>query len=212
MDNLATENLEKWMSFYYKNPQPDTIPVAIDAFRKGGYFSQDGSSEPIIVFLSLIFRSHPQKIETWLSSLKEITNQENIAIGKILWLSNTEQARKYLTKISRIKDVEIKEYLVALLKKVPPEIEKVPIASSSVIDILWAAFMATGEDKYVVRIISAFSKNNNQDELSKEMISSMAKWSLKSNVKKHEKVKSICLNQLKTQNEDIAIILQEIID
>jgi hypothetical protein len=211
MEYLSPDQLEQWISYYYKNPQPNITPMAIDALRKGGYLSTERSVEPISVLLSFIFRFNPEKIETWLAPFREIPNHEKLVIAQALWYSNTLQARNYLATMLETANNELKELINSLLRESPQEIDQIPIFYPSILDMLWAAFMATGDEKYVIRLMSVLPYVNAKDNPTKQMIGDTAKWSLMSNAIKHEKVKFICVNQLTRQSEDIASILKEIV-
>ncbi|QUY46252.1 hypothetical protein [Acaryochloris marina] len=211
MATLTTEELEQWISHYFENPQPNKTPIAIGIFIREGYFTNDSIVETVITFLSFIFRDQPDKISIWLNSIQDLSNQEMIAIGKALWLSNTKEAKNYLDAILKKKNKEIQESLTLLLREVPPKIEEIPISSPSILDMLWAAFAATGEEKYVTRLMSVLPYINAEDEPHLFSIGNAARWSLRSNMDKYEKIKSICVNQLEQQSQEISIILKEIL-
>ena len=92
MKNLSIEQLEKWMMYYYENPQPDITPIAIETLREKGHLSSEVGVEGIMAFLSFIFRFHPEKIETWLATFKEMSIQEKVVIIHALWYSSTLEA------------------------------------------------------------------------------------------------------------------------
>jgi hypothetical protein len=211
MNSFSLENIDTWVSFYYRNPQPDLIPIFINSLSQEGYLKEETAVEPIMFFLSFIFRDNPHEIANWLSQvLENLSYLEQEIIITAVFLSNTLESQEYLNELSQSNEPDIQDLINSFKDQVPPNIEEIPIENPSILDILWSAFMATGEEKYVIRIISALSKNNSQDVSDQEMIINMAKWSLKSNIKAHEKVRSICIDQLKYQTEEISLILKDI--
>lgn len=213
MNSFPSDSIENWMSFYYQNPQPDLIPIFIKRLSQEGFLQEETAQDSIMFFLSFIFRDHYNKIADWSSQvLQNLNIVEQEVIIKAIFLSNTSEAQEYLNDLYKNSETAIQELINYLKHEVPPNIEEIPIDNPSILDILWSAFMATGEEKYVIRILGALSDNNSQDNPEKEMIINMAKWSLKSNIKTHKKVKLICINQLQSKPQYVSSIIQEIID
>ncbi|MEE3716316.1 hypothetical protein V2H45_06120 [Tumidithrix elongata RA019] len=210
MKALSLSQLETWMSFYYDNPQPDLIPRAIFTFHKEGYLTNELTQEPIVFFLSFIFRDNPTKIAEWFSQLNDLSILDRQALVRSLWISNNHQSKEYLAYLSQNGDPEIKMLIDRLLSMSPPEIDKIPIDYPNVLDILWASFIATGSEIYVNRIISALCIENSEDFLVNQIIQKAARWLLIANKKYHERVR-LCCSQSMEKSEDVALILQEIL-
>ncbi|WP_299488049.1 hypothetical protein [Acaryochloris sp. IP29b_bin.137] len=199
------------MSHYFENPQLNKVPMAIETFVKEGYLTNDSTVDSVIIFLSFIFRANPDQVSLWLKSLENLSEPVITEIGKALWFSDTAEAQQSLDTIIAEGSPAIKESLEFLLQESPPNIEDLPIASPDVLDMLWAAFAATGEEKYVTRLISALAYVNQDAEPHLSSIGNAARWSLQSNVDKYESVKSICTNQLNQQPQEISLILKELL-
>ena len=168
--------------------------------------------ETITSFLSYIFRANPDKVEAWLSPFTDLSDEETQVIANALWYSDTKQANDYLVTLSAAAEIEMKHVFASLLTEQPTPIDEIPIIAPAVLDMLWAAFMATGEEQYVVRIISALPYANAEDDTAERMIGEAASWSLKSNAAHNKKVLSIAESELHKQPEDVASILREIIE
>lgn len=213
MNKLSLQEAEEWMSFYYQHPQPDLTPLVIDAWSKEGILRQETAIEPIVFFLSFIFRANPDKIVEWTShSIDTLPLGEKEVIIGALWLSNTNAAQDYLTHLYKISEPGVKEIIKDIKNNSQPVIEQEPIDNPRVIDNLWAAFMATGEEKYVIRIVSVLRDCKNKEDDYQNLMRNAALWSLKSNAKLHDKVKLICKHQLTEESAAVASILQEIIN
>ena len=98
-------------------------------------------------------------------------------------------------------------------KQTAPKLIEIPINSPMVLDMLWGAFMASGDEKYIIRIISALPNVNIdiKEDHSKFMIGGTARWLLTSNAIQHEIVFKICKEQVSRQPEEISNILCEIL-
>lgn len=165
MDSFTAENIENWMSFYYQNPQPNLIPVFIKSLSQKGFLKEETSQISIMFFLSFIFRDNSNKIADWLSQvLQNLTIVEKEVIIEAIFLSNTSEAQEYLNNLYQNSEPAIQDMINFFKDQVPPNLEEIPIDNSSILDILWSAFMATGSEKYVIRIISALSSKKSQDD------------------------------------------------
>lgn len=212
MDKLTLQEIDQWMSGYYKYPQPEFTPLAIEGLSKEKKLVAINSAEPIMFFLSFIFRANPDKIVEWTSPfIASLSLRGKEAIINSLWLSNTQSAKDYLSFLAT-SSPDVKKYINYLVSEPLPNLEEISIDRPGILDILWAAFMATGEKKYIIPIISALANCDNKDDGMKQLIGNSARWSLKSNIKNHPIVKSTCIAQLDKQSPNVVAILQNIIE
>lgn len=118
-----------------------------------------------------------------------------------LWLANTKESNRQATILAKQLEVPAQ---VAIAKGIPhlPPIENMEIRSPAIIDMLWASFFATGDERYVKRIITLlpWSETNKHDQ-SKKIIGDTARSSLASNAIKHKRVMAICENAIHAQPE-----------
>jgi len=211
MKYLSLTELNNWLNFYYQHPQPELTANAIASLSKEGYLADDDTQESLIFFLSFIFRTHGDRINQWVGDLVNLPEIEQIVIIYALWLANTTESQAYLTNLSPVSSATIQEIISNFQTDTPPRVDDLPIDHPHILDLLWAAFFATGEEKYVLRIISALSQANLGNDLMNQSIYEAAKWSIQANVNEHEKVRLICNEQLHQQPEDIVLILQEVL-
>lgn len=209
---MTLQEIEQWMSSYYQHPQPEYLPLAIEGLSKEGKLGDANSIEQIMFYLSFIFRDNPDKIVEWASPfITSLPLIEKEVIITSLWLSDTQSAKDYLGLLAT-STPEVQEYIDDLTSKSLPNLERIPIDNPGILDVFWAAFMATGEEKYLIQIISALADCDNKDDEIKRLIGNAARWSLKSNAESHPKVKSICIAQLTQQPPNVVTILQNIIE
>lgn len=211
MNKRTVNDIEKWMTYYYQNPQPELTPQVIEDLSQEGKLSNENTIVQIMYFFCLVFREHPSKIVKWMASfLTTLSLMEREILVTTIWLSNTEASKKYLNTL--MNDVpELKEYINELLVSPFLDIEETPIDNPEILDALWASFMATGNEKYILRIISILDYSKNTNDEIKRLIGNAAKWSIQSNMANHPKIRLICMEQLIHQKMEIKIILQEIL-
>lgn len=188
---------DKWMFFYYQNPQPDKLIENVRAMSKQGQLAQTASLIP--AFLSRVFAQNPGRIDQWMASLKDLPQNELYTLYNALWLSNTNEGRAVLTKAGlEMPSGAVPDLLTRELNEDDPML----------IDALWGYFMATGDTRVVRRVISGFnysqyqgadkryesSKQTEQDkqEAYKAVIFEAAKASLIDNCLMHPVVLAYC--------------------
>jgi nitrogen regulatory protein PII-like uncharacterized protein len=195
----------KWMYFYYQNPQPDKLIENVRAMSNGGQLANIETAGVIPAFLSRVFAQNPGRIDQWINSLKDLPQNELYTLYNALWLSNTNEGRSVLKKTG----LEMPGGAV-------PDLLTLEVTEPMLIDALWGYFMATGHARVVRRVISGFnyskyqgaderyksSKQTDQDkqEAYKAVIFEAAKASLIDNCLMHPVALATCEKLLK-ENE-----------
>lgn len=211
MNKLAIDDIEKWMTNYYKNPQSELTPQMIVGLSKEGKLNDERAVVQIMYFFALIFRENSSQIIKLTSLfMTTLSLMEKEVLVTAIWLSNTEMSKEYLNKWKN-NIPELKEYINELLVSPVLVIEKVPIDNPEILDALWAAFMATGNEKYIFRIISTLEYCHDENDEIKRLIGNTAKWSIESNMENHPKIRLICMEILRHQNIKIQSILKAIL-
>lgn len=195
----SVESLAKWMTYYYLHPQPELLVPALLFADKQGLLKGD-SAAPLQAFTSRVFAQNPDKIKEWFTQLGPLSENGKTLILTAIWWSGTKQGKDLLDAISSQLAEKPKAEFKKQIDKEAPEIDKMEIESPDVLDMLWGCFSATGDEKYVKRLLSTLTwgKADSKD-LPKMLIASAARWSLISNIDQHPRVKEICES---IQNQD----------
>jgi hypothetical protein len=204
-------NPDQWLTYYYQHPRPDLTVEAILAMSAQGFFDKESARPPLIAFFSQLFAQSPQSIQPWFSKLDKLSEHHKELFWIALWYSATPQATEQLKVEADKASNQAKGNILKLTTTAPPSIASLDITSPSVLDMFWASFMATGEERYVIRIISALPWVNERKDLNKLMIGGAARWSLTSNCTQHQKVLEICKAQINKQDGETVSILKEVI-
>ena len=204
-------DLDQWFTFYYLHPQPDRTVEAILSMSAHGYFDKESAQSPLAAFYGQLFAQNPQSIEPWFSKLNSLPKVHRRVLCNALWYSATlegvEQLKKEAVKAASPDRADI----VRLTKTKPPSIADLEVTEPAVLDMLWASFMATGDELYVVRIISTLPWCDEKNDINRLLIGGAARWSLTSNCIQHRKVFEICKAQVSKQGERTSSILKEVI-
>ena len=188
----TVDDLSRWMTYYYVHPQPEFIVPAIILADKSGLLEGD-SVAPFQAFLSGVFEKNPERITEWFTQLGSIKDGSKTVILTAIYWTNSKEAKTLLTNIAGTLPEKAKVEFHKQIDKPAESLDKLPIDSPDVLDILWGAFSATGDEKYVKRLMSTLTWSDHESkDLNKMLIASAASWSLSSNVDQHPKVKEIC--------------------
>lgn len=204
------DDLNRWMTYYYLHPQPELFVSAVTFADKQDLF-QGNSLSPLQAFLSRIFAQNPDKIGTWFTELKEIKDGSRTMLLTSIWWSDTKDGAQFLQNLAKQLPEKGRAEFVKQIEKKPTPAEDMPIDSPDVLDMLWACYSATGDEKYVKRLMTVLPWHNKDNkDLNQMLIASAAKWSLTSNAEQHPKVLAIC-RTVEASDPALASYLQEII-
>ncbi len=209
---IATQNdLLTWMTYYYLHPQPDLLVPALLYADKQGLLDSDGRA-PLMAFVSQVFTQNPGKIKLWVEQLDGLKPTTRPMLWTALYWSPTKEAAEALDKIIQALPAKAQAELKSQTAHPSEPVEKMAIATPAVLDELWGSFCATGDERYVNRLLTVLPWcDSDGKDITKLMIGGAAKWSLTSNAEQHPRVMKICLKARDTQPE-LKKILTEVID
>ena len=188
----TAENI--WLKTFYKT---DDI-TRFDEFWKKVLaektLEKPNGIAPVVSFSSQVLHRHPELLKGRLNDLRGETDAPLKEVVRILWLSDTPEAREVLKKNG---------YAEFLAKPVPL-IGSTQIKSAQDLDFCWGWFFATGDTTALDPIISALefgefagaakkyakSKKTNadRDAAYKDAMFDAAMWSLRVNAKEDAKI------------------------
>ncbi len=200
-DIASVSDLSDWMATYYLHPQPELLVPALLLADKQGLFKGD-SAPPLQAFAGRVMAQNPDKIKQWFTDLSSMSDNGKSLVLTSVWWANCPQGKELLDIVSLQLSEKSKAEFRKQIDKAPVEIDKMDIDSPDILDMLWACFCATGDEKYVKRVMTtlSWSKQDHKD-LNKMIIASAARWSLMSNIQQHKKVKEICESVVKQDAE-----------
>jgi|SRR5208282_113733 hypothetical protein len=202
------EQLNEWMMHYYQHPQPDITVSAIEFMSREGTLSKAAAQPPIAAFLAQVFAQNPEKVQGWQTRLSAGGEDESRMMALAFWISGNEPLLKAMAGGP---SASVAEYAKKLLSDRAPDLLKDEITNAGFLDMLWGSFFATGDEQYVLRIISAVPLAKTEGDVTKMLIGGAARWSLTSNAVQHPKVMEICEAELKRLPDDQKPALQEVI-
>jgi len=185
---------QAWLETYYLNPQPAQIPGAIAKLSREGYFDRAENTAVAIGFLSTVFSENPTKVESWLRDMNDLPAKHQRLLAAALWQAGHPLGSELLAKLGQQSPVRNEVMRLAEMPSQP--INVTPVRSPSSMRLQWGAFLASGEERYIVSILDAFGSNE-------PSLHSAARMALAQNAAAHPRVMEICRVQLDRQPEEI---------
>lgn len=208
---ISDEQFSNWMTYYYLSPTPDSIYQAIKYFCNSKLYNDRLTLSFMSFFVGALRDKDAFLKEIYDKMNQNSTVKEKIFFLDILWLINNDVSKKLIEEANvRWSDESVQDKIERQNRSRPYDILTMPIISPQALDMLWATFFATGDEKVVQRIISVIhlSKDGKGQEI---LIGGAALWSLKSNAKQHKKVMDICRQEIGKQMGLTKSLLQEIV-
>lgn len=195
-DALSLGAASSWMKYYYVYDGAHQTPLALRAFAEAGLLSKADAQPSISAFLSVLFREHPQEARQWVISAdlkpRDLTPE---ILG--FWLAGQPAAARELAVEARMEPADIAE-----LDSPPPDFLTMDVATPQNIDVLLGAFYASGDVRYVRRIVDAAAGRSVGDEA--QALRHAALWALQRNAFQHERVREFCAAEATQRKGTIA--------
>lgn len=196
----SMHDLGHWSTYYYLHPQPDLLPSAMHMVERCGILqAKPEFRAPWIAQMSQIFAKNPQLTGKLVQEMSSPDFMVKAMLWKALWQANTVASRAEANKLSPQFPQQNRPPLLDEKSARPEPIEKMAL-SPPVLDMLWASFTTTGDEKYVQRVMSALPGKNSKDR-NLAATASVAEWSLIANAQQHKKVMGICMAAKQTHPE-----------
>ena len=209
----SDQDYEQWASNFYLNPELDKVVPAFHYYCNSKLSNERNIRVLISHFYAAILRSNPKLVDELFRSVQPGADArvQSFALNT-LWLVNSEQSRELLlnAKMNWELTDNNRRTIDQSIEIRPQWPLGTPITSTSMIDIFWTIFSATGEAQPVKEIISILHLA--EDGTGKEiMIGGAAKWSLALQMRTHKRVVEIVRQELETAAEPTKRLLGELL-
>jgi hypothetical protein len=223
-----------WMAQYYQCPAPDQFIAVVSTLAEAnvlkgqkvetGIFGklfgrtdpasiqlwQPHSDAPLIAFAAKVFEQNPSRVAGWLQDLSALTEGQKRSLWIAAWLSRAVGVDSVLRQQAQETSKAAIRFIDGLLGQTPRPIETLPLAGPVVLDMHWAAFFATGEQRYLLRIIEALGSVASPEGTPAHALGISALWSLQSNAHQHRRVRETCAAVLPQTTSGMRMMLESI--
>jgi hypothetical protein len=206
---VSAEEANRWLQFYYLHPEPERTVEMLDYLGQHGLIN-DETREPLISFLAQVFNENPDQVPFWLDDLAKL-DAGLLHLGlQGVWFANSFRTREYLEQ-AKDRYPPMAEVAEKLLREEAPQIGTMEVNSPMVIDILWHAYFANGNTKYIRRILRTVEWLDAELSPHRLTIAGAARWSLETNGAKHERVMKLLRSEQVRSRGKMREIMDEII-
>ncbi len=179
----SQSEFEDFAHTYYLNPKPELVADAILFMDKLKLLERENAQPPFLAFFALVFQKNQGSVSEWEETIR----------------STNGKAKKVLLEA------------MSMAKQEDP-IMKIQEHSPSVNDMYWGAFFATGDDRYLGKLVDELRYVDERDSLELFGTGASAKWSLASNALLHEKVRSYLQNIVSTSQGRIRDFVKDLLE
>ena len=206
-DAMARE----FVDFYYLHPSPDLTLSALQFFARNHALESEALEAPFSGFLSQLFKQNPKVAEQCAREITSIPGRRMLVYS--IWISGIDAAPDLLDIVAKGAPQEIKDLVKNFTYQVPPDMLRDPIRSGGAINALWGAFFATGDRRYVEKIVSVLPWAEDKEDGVRGALGNSAGLSLISNASRHKTVREILQQDAQTAPEEqrrfVAAVLKQ---
>lgn len=188
-----------WLETYYVNPRPAELTANIAALGREGFFEKPGHTALAIGFMATVFEKNPARVERWNAEMSRLPAKTYRLVVAALWQAGHPLGAELLRQMAD--ETSIRAEVVRLSETPAPLVADTPVRSSSSMNLQWGAFLASGEERHIVRIFDAVG-------LGERSLDRAARVSLAQNAAAHPRVLEICRAQLDRQPEEVRSVLR----
>ncbi len=184
----------QWMNYYYFHKDASKVPQFLQ-FVDRTITKHANAAEPTAAFLSVIFDAHQDKVAGWMKDAKFSPKAKEV-VASALWLSGNKPA------------------LIGAEspKGTAPKLAAKDVKTVTDLDVMWAAFFATGNDLYIKKIIGVLDekKSLTGNQETDATTRNAAAWSLSSNAMQHELVNRTLARETNARTGQVKSTLEKI--
>lgn len=181
-----------WFAFYYQSPHPEELTSAMTYMDGHRYFEDfpDISS----IFISQVMKANPESLVPWTTEWQTLGPKAWNVIVISLWLTDTEASRKLAEVGVKHVDSFTRDRVVGMLARSPKDLSllSLPVRSARHINMIWAAYSATGDARYVAKVIDVVAQFGDQRDPKASQLGEVALSSLAVNALQHHLVAKLC--------------------
>jgi hypothetical protein len=195
----AASSAQALLEGYYLQPQPAAVPRIVRALCAEGDLDQPGQAAVAIGFLGTLFAQHPERVDAWLLELNGLPMAGHRLIAAALWQAGNPLGGEMLQNLGEFSPVRAEVRRLAATSSQPVAVT--PVLSSSSMNLQWGAFLATGDERYIVNVLAALGSD-------RPSLDSAARYALAREAAAHPRVFEICQAQLSKQPAETQAVLR----
>jgi hypothetical protein len=240
IDFSSSERVLGWINGYRHKPEPEHLPVAIQALSRAGAFRDPESSGVYIGFVAGVIGANPEIAGDLIAQSFPMHPEDHWVMVRSIAHSGLPDWKHLLSEHAYrmpTRKVMIAKYIDGSLPtlndtqaQTPPSTNdkikrlltgaKPPIpavdwkleASPELLDMLWGRFYATGDYGPILRIVGMLPFSKDNESVDKLTLGAMAKYTLANNSSRNPDLLEMLKRSARQQPEETAKILKQVTD
>lgn len=207
------DDFDRFVSHYYENPEPDrVVPSLLYMAREMGVPAEDNDARKgLVAFYAGILRRDPSANLAGVRDMAALQDEAPAFLWQVLWFAGTPAARALLETLAPPRTSPKWERWDRQRQSPPPDPLTLPPEDAGALEVFWGSFFATGDTRYVERVIGVLALARVEHDARKIRIGASAEASLVANARQHPKVMEICKAELAKQPKRVRRVLQEVL-
>jgi hypothetical protein len=185
---------------YYLNPRPAELPRIMRALGQQGYLEKPEQAAVAIGFLGALFAQNPERVDAWLLEFNGLPPAQHRLVAAALWQAGNPLGADMLRHLSGSTH-PANDAVARLADTASEDIAHTPVLSPSSMNLQWGAFLATGNERYIINILAAIGTD-------RPGLDSAARYALAQDAAAHPRVFEICRAQLDRQPDETKALLR----
>jgi hypothetical protein len=194
----------------YKKQNKNNFNILL-ALKEKGELVKFTNISSIGTFYSFVLSDHPDQINTFMELANTFNDEETRVALQSLYFSKIDNKAELIQSLLKPSYKFSNEYFQELKDNAPTaNIIDLNVSGAGIIDMFWASYFATGESRYVEKIIEQLPLIDNVKNENEYFIGLSSRWSLLSNSVNNKNV-LVILKTYKSSSVKTNEILQELV-
>jgi hypothetical protein len=190
------DDFRHWFAYFYRHHRTDRLAPALQYMDKHGLIASD--PDVATVFVARVFASAPGSLADYVSQIQAL--DEGLSQGAwsvvvvSLWMSKSPGAAALASSnLGRI-EPDRRDRVADMLTRDPDDYDPLAaeVTDARQVNLLWAAFNATGDTQFVSGVIDQIHLYGTEDESMRGVIGETAIMTLAHNALYHPAVAILC--------------------
>jgi hypothetical protein len=209
----APDDFDRFVTHYYQHPEPDRVVPSLHYLARDlGVPSDESSARAgLFAFYAAILKQDSSPNLASVPGLADLQDESPEFLWQVLWFAGTPASRALLESVAPPRTSARWERWDQQRQVPSRDPLALPPQDTGALEIFWGSFFATGDPRYVERVISVLALAGVEHDAGKIRIGASAEASLLTNARQHPKVLEICKAQLPKQPRAVRKMLAAIV-
>ena len=187
----GTRAVQDWLSYHYLYPRRWDLATMLQALQRRGLLQTKAGQAPLTAFLAGIVRHRAAAAAV----LDQFARDHRVSAKPViyaLWMGGYAQRAKQLSR-----DFGVAPAALSAWDLPPPRLLHLPVTTPKHVDLLWAAYSATGDDRLPRRVLDLAMHYYAHPEVAPAPLKQAVEHSLRQQWQAHEAIRRLLDQRLR---------------